>query len=370
MIRKENAMESISKMIKAVLMIVLFVISTSIPQVAAQTCVQPPSGLVSWWSGDGNANDIQDGNNGTLAGGATFSPGMVDQAFSLSGGGYVAVANAPNLNPSYITVDAWVYANSFNTLSGGGGPPIVKKAEPGYGLETNRNWNGTGALVFGVYLSSGWAMTPRYTLTTGAWYHVAGTYDGSTVKLYVNGTLVAQSGPATGSIVAGTPSLWIGRDPADPNRFWDGHIDEVEVFNRALTASEINSIYNAGSAGKCKGSAGEIEVEIDIKPGSDPNSINPRSKGVIPVAILTTDSFDATTVDPTTVLFGSSGTEAAPMHSALEDVDGDGDTDIILHFNTQDTGIVCGNTTAYLKGETLIGQEIEGADSIKTVGCK
>lgn len=112
------------------------------------------------------------------------------------------------------------------------------------------------------------------------------------------------------------------------------------------------------------------EALIDIKPGSDPNSINPRSRGVIPVAILTTDTFDATAMDPTTILFGATGTEASPMQSALEDVDGDGDTDMILHFKTEDTGILCGATSASLTGETSGGQRIQGSDSINTVGCK
>jgi hypothetical protein len=111
-------------------------------------------------------------------------------------------------------------------------------------------------------------------------------------------------------------------------------------------------------------------IAIDIKPGTFPNSINPRAKGVIPVAILTTDTFDATAVDPTTVRFGPNGTEAVPVQSALEDVDGDGDTDMILHFKTQDTSIVCGDTSASLTGETFGGEAIEGSDSIKTVGCK
>lgn len=111
-------------------------------------------------------------------------------------------------------------------------------------------------------------------------------------------------------------------------------------------------------------------ISIDIKPGSFPNSINPRSKGRIPVAILTTATFDATTVDPSTVRFGATGTEAAPVHFALEDVDGDGDIDMILHFNTQDTGIVCGNIFASLTGETVGGQEIAASNSIQTVGCK
>jgi hypothetical protein len=112
------------------------------------------------------------------------------------------------------------------------------------------------------------------------------------------------------------------------------------------------------------------DVAIDMKPGSDPNSINPRSKGVIPVSILTTDTFDATTVDATTVLFGRTGTEAAPLHSVLKDVDGDGDLDMVLHFKTQDTSIQCEDVSAFLTGETVSGQPIQGSDSVNTVGCK
>ena len=113
-----------------------------------------------------------------------------------------------------------------------------------------------------------------------------------------------------------------------------------------------------------------ISVSLDIKPGSFPNSINPRSNGVIPVAILTTSTFDATSVAPSTLRFGASGTEAAAVHAALEDADGDSDLDMILHFRTQDTGILCGATSASLAGQTLDGQPIEGSDSIKTAGCK
>jgi hypothetical protein len=113
-----------------------------------------------------------------------------------------------------------------------------------------------------------------------------------------------------------------------------------------------------------------LEVSIDIKPGSFPNSVNPGSKGVIPVAILTTETFDATAVDPSTVFFGSTGTETAPVHFAWEDVDGDGDIDLILHFKTQATRIQCGDRSASITGKTYSGQMIQGADSVKTVGCK
>jgi hypothetical protein len=111
-------------------------------------------------------------------------------------------------------------------------------------------------------------------------------------------------------------------------------------------------------------------VSIDIKPDTFPNSINPERTEVIPFAILTTDTFDATTVDPTTVHFGPTGTEAAPVHSALEDVDGDGDTDMILHFKTRDADIEWGDTSASLTGETVGGQAIKGSDSIRTVWCR
>ena len=112
-----------------------------------------------------------------------------------------------------------------------------------------------------------------------------------------------------------------------------------------------------------------IEISIDIKPGDLPNSLQPRSKGRIPVAILTTETFAADSVDPSKVLFGASGTEATPSHSAFEDADGDGDTDLILHFNTPETGIQCGDTTALLTGTTTTGRIVVGFDSVSTVGC-
>jgi hypothetical protein len=113
-----------------------------------------------------------------------------------------------------------------------------------------------------------------------------------------------------------------------------------------------------------------LTVALDIKPNNFPNSLNPRNSGVIPVAILTDGVFDATMVDLTTVRFGVSGTEAAPVQAALEDVDGDGQLDMILHFKTQATGIVCGTTTGVLTGNTFSGEALRGTDSVNTVGCK
>ncbi|UCG12558.1 MAG: hypothetical protein JSU72_19055 [Deltaproteobacteria bacterium] len=116
-----------------------------------------------------------------------------------------------------------------------------------------------------------------------------------------------------------------------------------------------------------------MPVQVDIKPGSDPNSINCNNqKGVIAVAILTTDVFDATTVDHTTVTFeGASETHVNKktgeprLHE--EDVDGDGDADLVFHFRFGDTNLTCDSTAATLTGETFDGMPIEGADSINMV---
>ena len=112
-----------------------------------------------------------------------------------------------------------------------------------------------------------------------------------------------------------------------------------------------------------------MEVSIDIKPGSDPNGVNPRSKGVIPVAVLGSVDFDATQVDFSTVVFGPG--KAPSVHDGhVENVNGDGFDDMVFHFKVSDTGIVCGDTDATLTGETFGGQAINGTDAVKTAGCK
>jgi hypothetical protein len=110
-----------------------------------------------------------------------------------------------------------------------------------------------------------------------------------------------------------------------------------------------------------------MEVEIDIKPGSDENPINLKSMGVITVAILTTDYFDATTVDPMSVEFGPGEATECHERGHIEDVDEDGDLDMVLHFRTQEAGIEWEDTEAYLTGYTMDGMAIEGSDVIMMV---
>ena len=110
-------------------------------------------------------------------------------------------------------------------------------------------------------------------------------------------------------------------------------------------------------------------VMVDIKPGSSSNSVNPSSRGTTPVAVLTTDTFDATQVDPLSVRFGALEASEAHQRAHIEDVDDDGDADLVVHFNIQESGIECGDEDAALTGMTFSGEAITGSDTISTVGC-
>jgi hypothetical protein len=115
---------------------------------------------------------------------------------------------------------------------------------------------------------------------------------------------------------------------------------------------------------------GRAVVTLDIKPGVLPNSINVQSNGVIPVAILTTDAFDATKVDALSVRFGPQQATEAHSRGHVEDVNGDNRLDLVMHFMVLETGIRCGDISASLTGLTVEGLMIEGEDSIFTVGCR
>lgn len=108
-----------------------------------------------------------------------------------------------------------------------------------------------------------------------------------------------------------------------------------------------------------------ISVDVDIKPGSDVNPVNTKSKGVIPVAILSTVDFDVADIDVDSVMFGPNGATESHGKAHLEDVNDDGLDDLVLHFKTQDSGIGKDDIEACVVGFTLDGTAIEGCDIIR-----
>ena len=111
-----------------------------------------------------------------------------------------------------------------------------------------------------------------------------------------------------------------------------------------------------------------MEIAIDIMPGKDPNTINLKSGGFVPVAVLTEGDFDALQIDPDTAKFGPG--HAVTARYRVKDVDSDGDDDLLLYYRVQQAGITCSDTEATLSGELYNETPITGTDSVQTKNCQ
>ncbi|MGA2177811.1 MAG: immunoglobulin domain-containing protein, partial [Verrucomicrobiota bacterium] len=215
-------------------------------------CAPVPSGLISWWPAEGNANDLTGLNDGFLTNGASFGPGEVGQAFLLNGiNQYVVVPDSPSLRPASVTVEGWLNFRSFSGLQ-------VFVAKP-YGsgtLDSFAVWETSGQLFAGIATAGGNQPFLDYywAPAAGTWHHVAYTFDAnaSYQTLYVDGAAVA-SGASSGPMAYDAHPFQIGADieNGSPAFFFDGEIDETSIYNRALTGEEIASIYAAAFTGKC-----------------------------------------------------------------------------------------------------------------------
>jgi hypothetical protein len=216
---------------------------------APSNCAADPSGMVAWWPGNGNANDIQGINNGTLIGGATFASGIVGQAFSLNGStAYVQVPDSSlwAFGTNNFTIELWANfrspGSSFQPLVGhdpgnGGEPKWIFVLESGF-LAFHINGGADGP----IYLARA-----SFSPNANQWYHLAVERNGSLYTIYVNGVAVGSDSNANVIPDQATP-LTIGEAEGD---YFNGLLDEVSIYNRALSASEIQAIHNVGSAGKC-----------------------------------------------------------------------------------------------------------------------
>jgi len=215
--------------------------------------VRAPAGLVAWWRAENNALDTVGSIPGFLTNGVTFLPGKVGQSFALNGiNQCVVIPDVPALRVTSLTFETWVL---FDVFSGGNALTVFTKP---LGIGRNHSYilRRSGGVLFGAVgdaAGQAEAVSAEFTPISGRWYHLAYAFDDAydVQALYVDGALAA-SGTVTKSIGYDTQPVLLGRDTVHgvPGEFLQGRIDEAALYNRALSAGEIASIYNAGPLGK------------------------------------------------------------------------------------------------------------------------
>lgn len=230
-------------------------------EMASAQCTPPPSGLVAWWRGEGNAQDAVGFSDGTLMGGANFVAGRVGQAFnfSSSASSYLSVPDSQlwDLGTNDFTIELWAnfatVTENYNLYQ----PWAIFIGNDDAGGLYRNKWffaESDGTLTFhinGQNVSGGsglWLARTPFTPETNRWYHLAVTRQGTVFTTWIDGVPGTTSTDST-VIPNSVAPLTIGQ--AEGLGYFNGQLDEVSLYNRALSAAEIQSIINAGAAGKC-----------------------------------------------------------------------------------------------------------------------
>lgn len=204
----------------------------------------PTQGLISYWTfdegGGTTAYDSAGNNHGTVYG-ATWTTGQINGALSFQRvGDYVEVSDSPILNTTnQITLSAWINENSVGIWRFA---KIISKGAdyytPHYELYSGSSQN---KYVFIVHTGSVEHVVSNVDAMTG-WVHLVGTYDGSEMKIYINGSLDNVKA-LTGPISTANNPLYIGKRQNDYERYFNGSIDDVRIYDRALSPEEIQELY-------------------------------------------------------------------------------------------------------------------------------
>ncbi len=223
----------------------IHIVLAAVLMLAGSSAADLSQGLVGYWNFDEGSSTIAHEYSGSnydhgLIHGATWVDGISGKALSFDGDDYVEIADSPDLNPTVaISVAAWIKPDSG--ILNESFPPIVKKHDGigGYALEFLPGSN----IKFYTHIQGIIGSTKDVTLTIGDWHFVVGIYDGSEMVLYVDG-IPTSPNYFSGDIDLASSHLHIGHDPHHALRFYSGVIDEVRIYNRALSQSEVTELYN------------------------------------------------------------------------------------------------------------------------------
>ncbi len=223
--------------------------------VAADVCLNPLPGTVGWWKGDGNTSDGFGLNHGVPVGGLGYASGEVGSAFNFTAAGQgvsIAPSSTLNVGAAGLTMEAWINPSEIATQR-----PIFEYFD---GVTLGAHfWINVSYAGFGGPASLYATIQPGTTayivavpgvVTVGVWQHVAFTYDRASgvERLYLNGAEVASR--VIGDVfVQTTPQLNLGRRPGGES--FAGKLDELGLYDRALSPAELTAIYQAGVGGKC-----------------------------------------------------------------------------------------------------------------------
>lgn len=207
----------------------------SSPSVAMGTNIS--TGLVADWGFNGNAKDSTPYSNNAAVNGPALTAdrrGRANSAYSFNGtSDYMNCGTSSILRPSTaITISAWVYMTGYSTALSG----IVNYGAGGYWLSV-----GSNGIPY-LYITSNTAVNAVSVIPLNQWRHIVATYDGSTGKIYINGSL-NNSQTWTGAISSYALNCFIGSNKAVAGRYFQGSLDDVRIYNRALSSSEVQSLF-------------------------------------------------------------------------------------------------------------------------------
>jgi len=289
-------------------------------------CTPLPAGVVSWWRAEGDGTDLFGTNHGTLQNGASFAPGLVGQAVTFDGtNDYVSVADAPSLRPASLTIEGW-----FNFAASPGICNLVSKTVGSGFLDSFAIWYQNASLNGIVSTASMYSITSYpWTPVLGRWYHIAFTFDddANALKLYLNGVLVTSGTTLLAPSYDNHP-LMIGAEIENQSWafFFRGLIDEVALYDRALSPSEIPAIYDAGCAGKCVPDTDSDGLTDDVdncrtilnadQADGDCDGVGDACDPNPDTAVLTLRSGNGAFGQPDALVHVLSGTAQAPLRPA------------------------------------------------------